>query len=338
MYRRSTLAILFALTFLIGCANISGTAATKHKSKSSHKAAVHQLRLSKYNGGFFTIDRPAGWKVKTAGKGSTLAFLVRDPSSKMRQVFCFTSIGPFYTNAYQKNSEINYVRSGGYPINWLDMPIVSPLKASTFFESFNAIANTKIAHAFMPDMPQLKNFKIISSKPVKSSGNGLSVQLIRAAFVENGKVGQGLFTAAVGEVQPYGWAFMVTGVSAPFNEFSGMEPSLLKTLRSFNLSKAYVQKCLNDQNDNFRQLLKAGKTMDEASDIIMDGWTERNKSEDILAEKRSDAILGKDRYYDPSTGDVYEYDLGHRPKPGLKQLPEHDYELWTKPTIDGERH
>ena len=299
--------------------------------------AAKSPKLVKYNGGFFTINRPSGWKVKTAGRGSTLAFLVRDPGCSMRQIFCFTSVGPFYDSQQQKASEINYMRAGGYPIQWVDMPVVAPLTAQSFFEQFSNIANTKIAKGFMPDMPHLANFRVVSVQNIPMQAQGFSAQLIRAVFSQNGRVGQGQFAAAVGNVAPYAWAFMVTGITAPMKEFKQLQPAMAKSLSSFNLSKKYVQQCLNEQNENFKGLLRAGRTMSETSDIIMKGWEERNKTYDIISEKRSDAILGYDRYYDPNTREVYEYEVGHTPRTGQLPLPENDYDLWMKAPKNGER-
>ena len=55
----------------------------------SHSAS---LRLEKYDGGIFTISKPEGWEVITAGQCSTFAFLLKDPSSPLRQVFHFGEV------------------------------------------------------------------------------------------------------------------------------------------------------------------------------------------------------------------------------------------------------
>lgn len=290
------------------------------------------------------MQKPDGWKVTTAGRGCTLAFLVRDPSCPIRQIFDFTEIGPFYASDQHKASEVNYVRSGGYPVNWLDMPVVNPLTVTAFFKNFNKIASTRVAKGFMPNMPGLSNFNVVSIKKMKSPVPGFSIEVVRAVFKQNGKIGEGLFTGMVGIVQPYGWGFYITGITAPRGELKKLEPVLVKSLRSFNLSQKYVNQCLKEQQENFKGLLRAGKTMDEASDIIVKGWEARNRTDDIISEKRSDAILGKERMYDPATGDVYEFDHedyeryqpgGNRPV--LKSLPDHDYDLWTKPTHNGHK-
>ena len=55
---------------------------------------------------------------------------------------------------------------------------------------------------------------------------------------------------------------------------------------------------------------KIGQTLSEASDIIWEGWQNRTHSEDILAEKYTDALRDVERVYDPDTGSVYEFEAG----------------------------
>ena len=40
-------------------------------------------------------------------------------------------------------------------------------------------------------------------------------------------------------------------------------------------------------------------------DGMMSSWENRNKSQDILSQKQSDATLGYERFYDTKTGEIY---------------------------------
>ena len=114
------------------------------------------------------------------------------------------------------------------------------------------------------------------------------------------------------------------------------------------MSKSYVNNCLRQQANTYEGILKAGKTLSESSDIIMKGWENRNKVDDILSEKWSDTILGKERLYNPATGEVYEFENGFYDKydvdrnkyemNNLQPLPDDDYELWIEVPLDGYRH
>jgi len=314
------------------------------------------LKLARHDGGFFSIKKPVGWKVYTAGRGSTFSFLIRDPSAALRQVFFFGEVGPVYMSAEQKQIDQQYVSMGGYPVAWLDMPVVNPLTPANFLEQFHVIARSQVAKSFMPQCPTLEKLQVVSSKSLASPLQGGRTELIRAVFTQNDKLGQGLFMATVAPVIPFmgspgggtGYGFLVVGISAPKAEFPKVEASLIECLESFQLSESYVRQCMAEQAETWRGVLKAGKTLSETSDMIMRGWENRNKTDDIIAEKRSDAILGKERLYDPDTGQVYEFENGfydkYKLEPGkwnlsdLTPLPDNKYDLWMKAPLDGKQH
>lgn len=65
-----------------------------------------EITLEKFNGEFFSIDKPERWDIFTAGACSEFAFLIRDDKEPLRQIFYFGSVGPVYTNEEQK--QIDY--------------------------------------------------------------------------------------------------------------------------------------------------------------------------------------------------------------------------------------
>jgi len=284
-----------------------------------YTSSLSSITLKRYDGAFFSINMPKGWKIYTAGQCSDFTFLIRDPSKPLRQIFYFGEIGPVYICEEQKQIDYQYMNMGGYPIAWYEMPVVNPLTPSNFLKNFHLIASTEIAKTFMRECPKLKNLQIISTVLQKSpiGGDG-STELIRALFTRDGKLGEGLFLVTVVPVLPYtggpgagiGYGFMFMGITASKDEFPNIEKILIKSLESFTISEDYVANCMRQQQATYEGILRAGKTLSEASDIILEGWQNRNRSDDILSEKRSDAILGRERLYNPETGDVYEFENG----------------------------
>ena len=323
---------------------------------SLYAAEPANLKLVPYDGGFFSIDIPSGWQLITAGQCSTFAFVVRDPKNPLRQVFFFGEVGPVYMSERQRQIDYQYMAMGGYPVSWIDMPAVAPLTPGNFIANFGKIAASPIGQQFMPQAPRLESFQLISEAPLPSVLSGGQAALVRGLFLEDGAVGQGQFLLTVGASLPMmggpgvgiAYGFLVAGVTAPKHEFAAVQGILTKSLESFNLSEAYVQNCLQQQQQTWVGLQKAGQTLRETSDILTKGWTERNKTYDIIAEKRSDAMLGKERLYNPDTSEVYEFQNGFFDKYDLRRqqyemsnlqlLPEDDYSLWAAPTKDGSQH
>jgi len=325
----------------------------KEKTKISEKKS-EMIQLEEYKGNFFTIKKPVGWEMITAGSCSTFSFLIRDKEKPERQIFYFGEVGPVYLDERQKQIDKEYMDMGGYPIIWYEMPVVKPLTPENFLKSFYLIAQTNIAKNFMPQVPELKNVEIISSNKEESLLKG-ETKTMRALFFQNGSLGEGLFYITVTEMLPVsglpgggiGYGFSFIGISAGKDEFRIIENKLSESLASLNISEEYVSNCLRQQVEQTQTILKAGKMLSETSDIIMDSWEKRNKIDDIISEKRSDAILGRERVYDPDTGEVYEVPLGFYEKydinrekyqmNNLQKLPENDWNLWTAPLLDGKR-
>lgn len=318
-----------------------------------HSQPNDSLKLEKFDGGFFSINKPEGWRVITAGACSDFAFLIRDPAEALRQIFYFGEIVPVYMSEQQKQIDYQYINMGGYPIAWIEMPVVNPLTPSNFLIQFHVIAQTQIAQSFMPQCPKLENLQIISAVPQQSLISSGSTELVRALFTEGGNLGEGLFLVTVAPFMPFAGGpgggiaggFLLTGITAPKIEFRNIQNTLVKSLGSFTISQSYVANCLRQQASTYAGILKAGKTLSEVSDIVMQGWEDRNRSDDIIAEKRSDAILGKERVYDPETGDVYEFENGFYDKynidrnryemNNLQPLPKDSYDLWMKEPLGG---
>ena len=100
------------------------------------KSEKLRLELEKYNGSFFSINKPRGWEIITAGMCADFAFLIRNPAKHLCQVFYFGEVGPVYINAQQKQIDRQYMNMGaillyGLKCQWLNhLPRVTSLHIS----------------------------------------------------------------------------------------------------------------------------------------------------------------------------------------------------------------
>ncbi len=320
--------------------------------------------LERYDAGFFAVDKPKGWSVFTAGTCETFAFLLQDPQEPRRQVFYFGTIGPVYTNEAQKQLDEWYVAHGGYPIPWIDAPVVDPFTPANFMSRWPEIADMRGAAAFMAQFPHLEGLKIVTTvtRPTMLPGvPGTATGESRGIFQAGGKIGEGMFLTTVAgpalallctnpPSSPSGCVgngHFVCGITTPKAEFAGKMALLIASLDSFTVTQSYVKDCLALAQAEWGAVAQAGRTLSEASDILWDGWVARSHSEDVMAEKYNDGFLGVDRVYDPATGSVYEvpvgwydtYDAnrGSYTMNGLQLLPGDAsyWDLWMKATLSG---
>lgn len=323
---------------------------TPISSKTVVPLPVPSLKLDDYDGGFFTIKKPADWSIVTAGYGSTLAFNLRDKENPVNRIFYFNEVGPVYLAEKQKTIDKNYMDMGGYKVQWFEMPVVDPLTPENFLANFQLISQTQIAKNFMADMPELENIDIIAISEEMSPISGGQTKTIRALFRQDGELGEGLFYLTVAPLIPVtgmpsggiGYGFCFAGITSVKSNFKYYQETLTQSLNSLNISQEYVDAVLKAQQQQLQGILRAGNTLAETSDIIMDVWENRSRSDDIISEKRSDVMLGNERVYDPDTGTVYEVPLGFyddynisREKykmDNLQLLPDNNWDLWTAPT------
>lgn len=313
------------------------------------RPAQTEIQLVNFDAGPFTIDIPKGWQIETGGQCATLAFVVQDPANPLNQFFFFSNVGPVYLNEQKKQFDIQYVRSGGYRIAWLDMPVVSPLTPENFLLNWNGIARSNIARGFIKRLPRLDGLKIVASGSAQSSLSipGTPYRWIRGLFRHGQQVAEGLFSLGTvpQSFSGLGFGIFLSGISAEKRHFSILLEPLNRCLESFYLKEGYIQECRRMQTEQFEAMLRAGKTLSETSDLITKSWQNRSKTSDILSEKWSDAILGKERLYDPTSGEVFEFETGFSDRylleknqynrPGLIPIPQDNHTLWTRTPLNG---
>lgn len=313
--------------------------------------------LRTFNHGAFHLEVPQGWAVAVAGDCASLAFVAQDPQEPLRKVFYFGMVGPVYQSPMQQQMDRQYMMAGGYPIDWHDMPVVNPLTPENLLVNFSQIASSQVAQRFMPGCPRLEQFQVVSSHPLATplTTPGAHRALVRGVFTENGQVAQGVFSLTTAPYMPMtgrpgggtAYGFLLAGITAPSSEIDEWQPLLLSSLGSYAVRPAYVQRCLMRSEADFQAVAEAGKALRSTSDQLMESWQSRNRSDDIVAAKRSDAILGKERLYDPDSGEVYEFENGFYDRyqlnagdyrnSNLQPLPGSDHGLWTAPARDGYR-
>lgn len=238
-----------------------------------------EITLKEYDGGFFSIKIPEGWDLNTAGEYSTFSFVARDPDHPLRQVFYFGAVGPFYINKEQKDADAEFIEKGGY-VAWSDMPVIDPLTVTNLFLNYEELITSRIASTFMTGYPELSEFEAISSKAVEPVLRGCSSELVRGLFKKDGKLGEGLFLAGVAPFMPYtgapmgGNAFgiMVTGVTAPEDEFKYIGKILIQVLESFTVSAQYINEGRKSQQVIYPDILKEGKALAGIADTMNRGF------------------------------------------------------------------
>lgn len=350
---------LLMLAILLFCAMASACNITS--PDADNPSGTANIKLVEYDGGFFKMMIPKGWRVEAnanvGGDCAAMYVIVTDPSNPMRKIFYINKTSYFPRSEMQRQMDLQYYRSSGILIN---LPVtVSPTTPENFLTKIHLMvdATKRYPGFFAPrDMPvwdTLKIFSTIHQPDVWSSLIG-PTDLMRAVFINDGKVGQGLFIASVVPIGPdlgmagagNACAYAFGGIMAPKGEFMQMQEALAQSAASLVFNDVYMYTCIGlKQADINQRRQEISRTLAETSEIMNESWRNRNRSEDVSAEKWSDYMRGTERLYDPSTSEVYEFRNGfydtYRSNSSsytmsnLQPIPDNNYDLWMREARDG---
>lgn len=283
--------------------------------------------LVKYDGGYFTIDLPEGWRIQTMGQYSAFSFRAWNPENPDYEIFYYGTLTPF--NKSEEAKAWNQSKAGfGFPYDYFgDAPVVAPGCVKDLFYAWNDIARftKKYAGSMYPanaSFPALYNVSVIETLPIDTYyANIASAEaVIRASLqTERRTNGFGKFCASLIDLGAYELdgvdmsplsALGVSGVIAPQATFVEVEQMLTQAIYSLTFTDAYV----SEANEYARKTGEIAMANNKALQATYDGynaaWRARQTAYDIISQKNSDKTLGYDRLYDPGTGEVYRAEVG----------------------------
>ena len=281
-----------------------------------HPAEARHVKFVKYRdpSGYFTMNVPMGWKVKTGLKPDgkldliSYAITVYDPKHPERELyFCLNSaIGLKSVEARSW-----YARSYGQGSYFAKMPVLKELSTAGFF-------------AAMGPHFGYRQFTVLERLGRSALGGDVVVAECTTA---SGRRVQGLYHATVTsvsrpvQVNPFNRAagmvdvapiteFSILSETAPKEEFIDWQPVLDKCFASIAFSASFHQQ----RREAWARIMGTSKyimqTADSIRGMIMDSYNRRNATYDVLSQKRSDATLGYERVQDTETGEYYRAENG----------------------------
>ena len=229
----------------------------------------------------FSMNIPEGWSVKSSAMytGMFHAIHVFDPENPVNQIFFMLKIFEIFPQ---------------------------------FADAMNATADyADIQTPYIADFSVTESFKSTQGM----SSVAISPSILRADFTQNGTTGEGMFTAdvvpfAMGTGMGYYSVYNLTVLSAEKGTFQDWQPTLNKVLSSLNYTPEFQSFAMSQSNQAASTSQSLSQSASEMSDSIMSSWENRNRSQDIMSQKQSDATLGYERIVDTETGNIYKIDNG----------------------------
>lgn len=296
-------------------------------TETAAKAAQTEL----YECADFSITIPKGWKVTAGGINIYHSIRVYDPNEPLNQMFIQLKAEPLLhceegKAAWQYNC---YTMGNAMSAVLADAPVMKNPSTEGFYQiqpqciDYISRDSSYAGYTF----PRFENFTVTERFASTSAMKAYAIgdELLRATFTDNGKEGEGLFSASVvdfgatpvatGRMNGYlletvdGGYYMVyniMAVTAVKDTFIEWESLLTECMKTIEYSDSFVNATIQAGNEKVAQAMEFSKNANQVLDGMMDSWEKRNTSQDIISQKQSDATLGYERVYDTETGEIYK--------------------------------
>lgn len=305
------------------------TEQTEEKVKVTQTAAK-SVQTEKYETADFSITIPKGWTVTTGGTNIYHSIRISDPNEPLNQMFVLLKADILLHSQDGKDAwQQNYAMGNTQASIFAKAPVLANPSTEGFFKIFPQY--TAFVSDVEPDysgytFPNFDGFTVTdrfdSTSSLKSAAMG--DELLRATFTDNGKEGEGMFSASVvdfgscaisgGNVVNYqlqtadgGYymAYNIVAITAAKDTFIEWESVLTDCMKTLNYSDSFVSATNQASNEKVALARQISQSFNQTMDAMMSSWESRNKSQDIMSQKQSDSTLGYERVYDTETNEIY---------------------------------
>jgi len=271
----------------------------KLKNPEKIKNLVQMVSWKDPSEGAFTIDVPSGWKIVGGVVRPYIDAALKIIATNGDQgIQIENPYPPIYTvpnqilNFAGFKEGSHYNPSGGIS---QDMIVMSEKNAQNYIENILAknlnlkVDSIKSRDDLVAKIPKPSYVTQATAAEATLSGDG---KVHKVIVIE-----QGLSMAGVSL-----WTAGLTHYWAPEGEIGKVEEIATAMDQSFKLNPTWVK---NEQIQVAKRSQIISQTQSEISDIISSTFEYRSSTQDEMADKWSDAILGVQDVYDPSTGENY---------------------------------
>ncbi len=260
-----------------GGTGIPGTTSPVDSQLKMTSGEWNNIEWTTYSHQYVTCEIPKGWTVEVTDlyqggqTGSGTMILVKNPDSTVSVSYMdFCTI----LSTYMKDTTVTSFFRDAVAANAQDVSDWTP--TSTY--------QTESQKAFAQANSSVYDAGVVTADWKSSKGN---MEGIYSACVESSLGMYGMYTI----VSPI-------SMDVPKGTMANWEGVLTKIMGSVQ----WTQVCMQRYSTS---VLNSPSSGSNESNPIMEAWDNRNKSEDIMSQKRSDATMGSERVYDTTTGDIY---------------------------------
>lgn len=310
------------------------TVKTEHGIKVTQTAAK-AVQTEKYETADFSITIPKGWKVTAGGANIYHTIRVSDPNEPLNGMYILLKAECLLHSQAGKAAYQSLYNKGNTQLAlFANAVVLENPSTENFFKIFSAYGDfaSKIDTAYAGfTFPRYDNFTVTERFASNSNLKAYSLgeELLRATFTDGGKEGEGMFSASVVDFGSstisdgtlvgyqlkqadggYYMAYNVVAITAAKDTFIEWESVLTECMKTLDYSESFVNATNQASNEKVALSKQISQNFNQTMDGFMSSWESRNKSQDIMSQKQSDATLGYERIVDMETGEIYKIDNG----------------------------
>lgn len=315
------------------------------------------MQTEKYETAAFSITIPKGWKVTAGGANIYHTIRVSDPNEPLNGMYILLKAECLLHSQAGKAAYQSLYNKGNTQLAlFANAVVLENPSTENFFKIFSAYGDfaSKIDTAYAGfTFPRYDNFTVTERFASNSNLKAYSLgeELLRATFTDGGKEGEGMFSASVVDFGSltvsdgtlvgyqlkqadggYYMAYNVVAITAAKDTFIEWESVLTECMKTLDYSESFVNATNQASNEKLALSKQISQNFNQTMDGFMSSWESRNKSQDIMSQKQSDATLGYERVYDTETNEVYKATNGFTDVyDGKRYKPVTDDNMYTEP-------
>ncbi len=316
MKKSICLILALVLALLCGCGaqevQPSGADGAAGRDTFAVTPMASGLELVPYSCADFSIQVPQGWTVEAAASAAGMyhAVYAYDPACSVNQLLFILKAEPLFVSESLRD---NFAY---YNANYAAFPVMAEDSVKGYFDVLPQYLAAASVEPFYSGIhfPQYEGFTV--TEQFDTEGAMGTSAVLRAEFTQDGTEAEGLCAADMVMFDPvpglggYYMVYSTVLLSAEKGTFQNWEDILTQSLSSLDYSGSYVSSAMAQSDAKVTQSQQLSQAASEMSDTIMSSWENRNKSQDIISQKQSDATMGFERVMDTETGEIYQTDSG----------------------------
>ena len=210
------------------------------------------LNLVSYNGGYFSIMIPEGWRIEVDGLYSAFSYKIYDPQNPSRMLFMFGQLAPYHKSEASRRYFSYFDTTGGMLTNG---PVLSSPDIAGILDCWDYCIEYQRRYDGKVSFPTLNNIEVLAVDDYSGPNQGYGIDSVGLALCTDASGKECGLSMAAGLVDMdfyklYGgnWYYTCFGMLAllcPIEEYETYMEDLLTCATTLQFSQDYINASQN---------------------------------------------------------------------------------------------